>query len=278
MQIFQCIFIIERLPLLLFPYGCLPMRLEKGCGGIIELVADSISRHEIGNAHLSQYMTLLADLNQTKLSTLQHNFTRSLAAYAILSLVLQVKILCVCMHNCVHAHMCVHEYLCAYNQVCAYTQVGAYTQVCAYVILQIKDRHNANILITKDGCMVHVDFGYILDSSPALESNLTRAPFKFTKEMLDLIGEDGFSTLRVLIIDGLLAIRKFRHMVIALIASYAHDELPCFRRKTLDRLNRRLDHETCTVTYTQRQIGHSLNALSTRLYDLAQSFHQGIKY
>ena len=33
-------------------------------------------------------------------------------------------------------------------------------------ILQIKDRHNANLLIDKEGHIVHIDFGFLLSNAP----------------------------------------------------------------------------------------------------------------
>ena len=51
--------------------------------------------------------------------------------------------------------------------------------LCCYV-LQIKDRHNQNLLLDASGHIVHIDFGFLLSSFPGKGLKFEKAPFKLT--------------------------------------------------------------------------------------------------
>lgn len=54
-----------------------------------------------------------------------------------------------------------------------------------FVNLQVKDRHNGNLLIDEEGHIIHIDFGFILSNSPG-GVNFESAPFKLTRELLEV--------------------------------------------------------------------------------------------
>jgi len=65
--------------------------------------------------------------------------------------------------------------------------LAAYSLICYF--LQIKDRHNGNILLHKSGKIAHIDFGFFLSNAPgkglAFENPV---PFKLLTEYIEVLG------------------------------------------------------------------------------------------
>lgn len=66
--------------------------------------------------------------------------------------------------------------------------LAAYSMI-SYV-LQLKDRHNGNVLIDNEGHIIHIDFGFMLSNSPGAVG-FEAAPFKLTAEYVDVLGGEG---------------------------------------------------------------------------------------
>ncbi len=57
-------------------------------------------------------------------------------------------------------------------------------QTAAHICFsQVKDRNDGNLLITRDGHIVHIDFGFMLSNTPG-DMAFEQAPFKLTSELV----------------------------------------------------------------------------------------------
>jgi len=66
--------------------------------------------------------------------------------------------------------------------------LAAYSLLCYF--LQIKDRHNGNIMLHKDGRIVHIDFGFLFTMAPGKGIELEKkVPFKLLSEYVALLGD-----------------------------------------------------------------------------------------
>ena len=113
--------------------------------------------------------------------------------------------------------------------------LAGYSLICYY--LQIKDRHNGNILIDMYGNIIHIDFGFILGIAPGGIS-FEKAPFKLTKEYVEIMGgKDSlyYQMYKDLMIKGMITCKKYvdNFISIAEIMSKG-SKMPCFDNKNLE--------------------------------------------
>jgi phosphatidylinositol kinase/protein kinase (PI-3 family) len=85
--------------------------------------------------------------------------------------------------------------------------LAAYSLVC--YILQIKDRHNENIMLDIEGHLFHIDFGFLLSNAPGKGIKFESAPFKLNIELVEVLGGDRsqeFREFRDLMRQGFMAL------------------------------------------------------------------------
>lgn len=155
-------------------------------------------------------------------------------------------------------------------------------------LLQMKDRHNGNLLLDAEGHVVHIDFGFLLSNSPGGNIEFERSPFKLTREMVAVMGgtKSGyFKYFRKLCLQGYVeACRNANKIMLMVDTMYTGNEsMPCFlhgREYVLDGLRERF-----AVNLTRRDRAQKFAGLielandhvTTSLYDRFQRSTRGIR-
>ena len=135
-------------------------------------------------------------------------------------------------------------------------------------LLQVKDRHNANIMIEGDGTMVHIDFGFIFGDSPGFNINFENAPFKLTQEYIDLMGGVDSSTFKMfenLFVRGFLALQKHIDEISAVVDLFYGSK----RKNAVEALRSRLGFAR-THQDIMSLVRESLDNWRTKQYDWFQ--------
>ncbi|WVQ80010.1 hypothetical protein IAT38_002111 [Cryptococcus sp. DSM 104549] len=148
-------------------------------------------------------------------------------------------------------------------------------------LLQIKDRHNGNILVDQDGHLIHIDFGFMLSNSPG-NMGFEAAPFKMPLEYVDIMGgldSPGYAYFTKLFKEGFEAARKHSDSLITIVELMQKDsKLDCFAlfgEQTSMHFKERFQLGLTTQAvdaYLERLIVSSTGSNYTRLYDTFQYY------
>ena len=139
------------------------------------------------------------DTRSTAYTAAQRRFTESMAGYSLVTYFLQIKV----------------------RRLLSKLLGARYLLVCLG-----QDRHNGNILCNSEGRIIHIDFGFMLSTSPG-ELGFEAAPFKLSEELVDVMrgvrgsgpATDGspastagtFDYFEALCVEGFLAARRQFH-------------------------------------------------------------------
>ena len=164
--------------------------------------------------------------------------------------------------------------------------LAGYSLVC--YLLSIKDRHNGNILLDKDGCLIHIDFGFILGISPGGNLNFENAPFKITRDYVNLMGgidSSIFCYFKSLFLRGLFAARRKVDVIANLIEAMGLGvPMPCFNGRNLKEIINAFK-DRCFVKFSEVEIvplvnnlfDRSVNSWRTTQYDYFQKLTNNIQ-
>lgn len=163
--------------------------------------------------------------------------------------------------------------------------LAAYSIVC--FLLQIKDRHNGNILLDNKGHIVHIDFGFLFLSSPGKNSGFESAPFKLTAEFIEVmdgVNSHTFSKFREICYKTFIELRRncFQITLLVQMLLEGNEDLDCFRGRPHDAIQGlqerfRLDmNDRACQEYVNSLIDDSIGNWTTTCYDRYQRWFTGV--
>jgi phosphatidylinositol 3-kinase len=143
-------------------------------------------------------------------------------------------------------------------------------------LLGIGDRHLENLLITTDGRLLHIDFGFIFGNDP----KPFPPPMKINKEMVDAFGgvqSEGYASFKKYCCSAYIIIRKHAKLILSLLLLMVDASIPQIWDGKVDRRvnvlkvqeKLRLELSDAEATqYIQNVIADSVGSVFTNLWDV----------
>jgi len=158
---------------------------------------------------------------------------------------------------------------------------AGYSLLC--FILQLKDRHNGNILLNKENRVIHIDFGFIFDFFPG-SLKFEADSFKLSSQFLFWFGgkeSEIFENIREKFIRGFLSIRKnfgkFLALGRILIEEKKDEKKNMYRLRKLQKRFKLSKSDSFFIKYCNELFKESLENWKTLQYDKYQHLASGIK-
>ena len=164
---------------------------------------------------------------------------------------------------------------------CIDTYVKSSAGYCVITyLLGVGDRHLDNLMLSKSGKLVHVDFGYILGRDP----KPLPPPMKLSREMIEGFGgvnSEHYQEFRKECYTAFLYLRRNASLILNLFSLMVDASVPDIAlepdkavRKVQDKFRLDLNEEEA-VKYMQKLIDDSANAIMPAV---AERFHQFAMY
>ena len=153
-------------------------------------------------------------------------------------------------------------------------------------LLNIKDRHNGNLMLARDGHLIHIDFGFMFATSPG-GINFESAPFKLSQELLAVLGgvnDPAFAYFRVLLYQAFVAARARAEELLAAVQlmlpcstlpSFGSDGAAALQQMRL-KFALHLESASEVAQMVWRLVEDSSDNWRTRKYDQFQTWQNGI--
>ena len=153
--------------------------------------------------------------------------------------------------------------------------------------LQIKDRHNGNIMLDNKGHIFHIDFGFIFGSSPK-NLGFEKAEFKLVKDYVDIL--DGFDSelfiyFKKKFVEGIIECKKHYMILSCIIRIMYHAGINCFDNQNIDYILKDFQQrfffnntEEEIITFIDKMINSNYENFFTKKYDYFQYLTNGILY